>query len=66
MKTLKLTIILILCYALVFFFISLYQTRNLKDAFFEWIQTLKEWKNHAVPGVLMLLFLLIVGIVISK
>ena len=36
---------------------ALWNTRNLKDAFDEWKDTMLEWRNHAVPGVIFILAL---------
>ena len=65
MKTLILTIASLIVYAIVFFILSLRNTRNIKDAFYEWSNTLKEWKNHAVVGIVFLLILLILGLSIG-
>ena len=57
---------LILGYAIVFFFIALWETRNLRDAFYEWIQTMSEWRNHAIPGVIFLIILAFIGYVLGE
>lgn len=65
METIKLTIILVVIYSFIFFIMSLIETKNLKDAFYEWVQTMIEWKEHAVEGIIFLSILFIVCLAIG-
>ena len=56
---------MILGYALVFFIMALWETRNIKDAFDMWMQAMKEWKRHAIAGLIFLIILLLIGISIG-
>ena len=57
MDTWKLIILMAIGYTVVFFFMALWNTRNLKDAFDEWKDTMLEWRNHAIPGAIFILAL---------
>lgn len=61
MNSWKELLILVAGYAFIFFVIVLWETRNLKDAFDEWINAMLDWRDHAIPG---LFFLAILGVVI--
>ena len=59
-------LILVVVFAVVFFLISLWETKNLKDAFYEWTKTMFEWRNHAVPGLIFVLILCLLGWLIGE
>ena len=61
MNSWKELLILVAGYAFIFFVIALWETRNLKDSFDEWINAMLDWRDHAIPG---LIFLGILGVVI--
>jgi len=47
-------VLLMLGWALIFFISALWETRNIKDAFDMWLDTMREWKAAAIAGVVFL------------
>jgi hypothetical protein len=66
MSSWKFILLLIIGYAVVFFLISLWETKNLKDAFNEWLKALIDWRAHAIPGLIFILMLALVGFLIGE
>jgi hypothetical protein len=66
MNSWKFLIILVVGYAVAFFLISLRETGNLKDAFYEWIKAMLEWRDHAIPGLIFILVLCLLGWLIGE
>lgn len=66
MNSWKFFLILVVGYAVVFFLMSLWETKNLKDALYEWTKTMLEWHNHAVPGLIFVLILGLLGWLIGE
>lgn len=64
MITWKFILLLIAGYAVVFFFVSLWETKNLKDAFFEWIKTMMDWRKAAISGLIFILALALLSYII--
>lgn len=65
-KTWQLALLLIIGYTIIFYLIALWNTRSLKEAFYEWKDTMLEWRNHAIPGIIFLLALALLGYSIGK
>lgn len=63
--TLQLVLLMAIGYTVVFYFMALWNTRNLKEAFYEWKDTMLEWRNHAVPGIIFILTLALIGYLIG-
>ncbi len=66
MDNLLLFLLLVIGYAIIFFIMALRDTRNLKDAFYEWKKAMLEWRNLAIPGLIFLLVLLLVSYTIGR